>query len=161
MNEFRIYLTTDGKILDACAQIMCATSPWTRYGFSREQCRKAFEGEGREVYVLESASSLQGFIILQMQGTFKGYIQTLCVDPASRAKGRGTALLQFAENRIRQVSPNLFICVSDFNTEAARLYFRFGFEKIGELRDFLKPGIHEWLLRKSAGPVAGYVPPAG
>lgn len=156
---YQIRRAEESQTFESCAGFMCQTEPWTRYGLSFADCRKAFEDEGREVYVLETHERIQGFAILQLHGSFKGYIQSLCVRPEFRGQGAGTQLLQFAEARIRKISPNVFICVSDFNTEAARLYFRYGFKKIGELTDFLRPGIAEWLLRKSAGPTIGYQPP--
>ena len=95
---------------------------------------------------------------MQPQGTFKGYIQTLAINNNYRGKGYGTQLLQFCEDRILAYSPNIFICVSSFNKGAIHLYTNFGFELIGELKDFIKPGFDELLLRKTVGPVTGYRP---
>jgi ribosomal-protein-alanine N-acetyltransferase len=49
--------------------------------------------------------------------------------------------------------------VSSFNGGALHLYKKFGFELIGELKDFIKPGFTELLLRKTVGAVAGYKAP--
>ena len=91
-----------------------------------------------------------------MAGTFKGYIQTICVSQEARGKGIGTALIQFAENRIFNVSPNVFMCVSSFNNEATKLYKQLGYEKIGELKDFILKGYSEILLRKSTGTLSEF-----
>jgi ribosomal protein S18 acetylase RimI-like enzyme len=64
----------------------------------------------------------------------------------------GKQLLAFCEQRILQHSPNVFICVSTFNTRALRLYEMSGFTPVGKLTDFVKPGYDEWLLRKTVGP---------
>jgi ribosomal-protein-alanine N-acetyltransferase len=61
--------------------------------------------------------------------------------------GFGKMLLQFCEERILKISPNIFICVSSFNEGAIRLYNEFGFKPVGELDN---------LLRKTAGPMVGY-----
>ncbi len=95
-------------------------------------------------------------MIIQVCGTFSGYIQTLCIDERERGKGLGTKLLQFAEQRILRFSPNIFICVSSFNDGAIRLYEEFGFKLVGELRDFVKSGFTELLFRKTVGPIVGY-----
>ena len=69
-----------------------------------------------------------GFVIIQMDGTFKGYIQTICVSEDFRGKGLGKKLLNFCEERILKISPNIFMCVSSFNTGALQLYTDFGFK---------------------------------
>jgi ribosomal protein S18 acetylase RimI-like enzyme len=50
----------------------------------------------------------------------------------------------------------VFICVSSFNKDAARLYYKFGFKLVGELDNFIKEGYTELLLRKTVGPRLGY-----
>jgi [ribosomal protein S18]-alanine N-acetyltransferase len=143
-----------------CAEIMSGTDPWITLGLSIEDCLKAFEGTYREVFVLRKDNDLAGFFIIQPQGSFKGYIQTIAVAEAYRGVGYGTRILQFCEDRILKYSPNIFICVSEFNQRALSLYTRFGFEKVGELKDFIKDGFTEILLRKTVGPTFNYKGPA-
>ena len=52
----------------------------------------------------------------------------------------------------------MFLCVSDFNTGALRLYRRLGYELIGALPDFLVGGSAELLLRKTRGPWSTFRP---
>ena len=125
---------------------------------SYEHCLKAFEGDYREVFVVEAENALAGFVIMQTQGTFKGYIQTICIAAPWRGRGLGTRLLEFCENRILSYSPNVFICVSSFNEGAIRLYEQFGFKLVGELENFVKEGFTELLYRKTVGPIVGYIP---
>jgi ribosomal protein S18 acetylase RimI-like enzyme len=94
-----------------------------------------------------------------MSGTLVGFIQTICVAPAFRGRGLGTEIIDFAERRIFRASPNVFLCVSSFNTEARRLYERLGYLCVGELTDFLVRGHSEVLLRKSRGPWSEFSPP--
>jgi len=54
----------------------------------------------------------------------------------------------------------VFLCVSDFNHGALRLYRRLGYELVGPLGDFLVPGSAELLLRKSRGPWSTFRPAA-
>jgi hypothetical protein len=73
--------------------------------------------------------------------------------------GRGTEqglLLAFAEDRILRDSPNVFICVSSFNSRARALYERLGYVTVGELRDFFVRGYDEQLLRKTIGPLTEF-----
>ncbi|HYX26131.1 MAG TPA: GNAT family N-acetyltransferase, partial [Thermoanaerobaculia bacterium] len=97
---------------------------------------------------------LAGFLILNLQGAFVGYIQTVCVAPELRGTGVGTALVGFAEDRIFREHPNVFLCVSSFNERARQLYERLGYKLVGELTDYLVPGHSELLLRKARGPIS-------
>ena len=155
-DETDIALTTGPQDFAVCAQMMAGTDTWLMLSMDYELCLKSFEGPFREIFVLKKADEIIGFFIIQTQGTFKGYIQTICISPANRGAGYGTRILEFCEERILKYSPNIFICVSVFNQKALRLYQRFGFELIGELKDLIRPGFNELLLRKTVGPIADY-----
>ncbi len=148
--------TTDEETLKSCAAMMSQSEPWITLQRNYSDCLESVLGNYKEIYITTDNNKLSGFIILQMAGTFKGYIQTICVSPEARGKGIGTALIQFAENRIFKVSPNVFMCVSSFNNEAAKLYKQLGYVKIGELKDFILKGYSEILLRKSTGTLSEF-----
>jgi len=155
-NEFLIRLTSDHKELKVCALMMYKTDPWITLGMNYDQCVTAFEGTSKEIYVIETENTIAGFVILQICGTFSGYIQTICIDEVYRGRGFGKKLLHFCEERIHKFSPNVFICVSSFNKGAIKLYYEFGFKLIGELENFVKDGFTELLLRKTIGQRVGY-----
>jgi ribosomal protein S18 acetylase RimI-like enzyme len=135
---------------------MALSDPWLTMGITQPECLKSFQGIGKEIYVAELNNTLAGFVILQLEGTFKGYIQTLYVDVNFRNQGIGKKLIKWSEERILKFSPNIFICVSSFNTHALKLYTEFGFNLVGTLDDFVKEGFNELLLRKTIGPIVGY-----
>lgn len=149
--SFTIEATKEPITLEACAEMMNESEPWISLQRDLKGCREAMMGDYKEVYVARRNRELLGFIVLQMQGAFKGYIQSICVLPEAQGAGIGTALIQFAERRIFLVSPNVFMMVSSFNTKAADLYLRLGYEKIGTLKNFVIDGQDEFLLRKSKG----------
>ena len=151
-----IELTSNADDFAVCARMMSAADPWITLGLGYDDCLKAFDGPFKEVFLLKKGGQIIGFVIMQTQGTFKGYIQTVCIDAAHRGAGHGTRILQFCEERILQYSPNIFICVSSFNHGAIQLYTKFGFELVGELKDFVKKGFNELLMRKTVGAIAGY-----
>jgi ribosomal protein S18 acetylase RimI-like enzyme len=151
-----IRLTIDHKEFAECALMMSLTDPGITLDMNYDQCLKAFEGECKEIYIVETDNIIAGFVIIQTAGTFSGYIQTICIAEAYRGLGFGKKLLQFCEERILRFSPNVFICVSSFNKGAIKLYYEFGFKLIGELDNFVKDGFTELLLRKTVGPRVGY-----
>lgn len=146
----------------ACARIMCTSEPWITMGRDFDRALAIVQLAGQEAYVaLDHDDAVVGFILLVMQGAFVGYIRSIAVRADWRSRGLGQALLTFAEARIHRESPNVFLCVSSFNPRAKALYERYGFETVGELRDFIVHGHSEWLMRKSIGPLADYMPPGG
>lgn len=155
-NKFSINPTTDVKDFAVCASMMSVTDPWITLDMDYNQCLKAFEGSSKEIYIIQVTNEIAGFVIIQTGGTFAGYIQTICISEKYRGKGFGRKLLQFCEERILKISPNVFICVSSFNKGAIKLYYDFGFKLVGELDNFVKKGFHELLLRKTVGPRVGY-----
>ena len=69
--------------------------------------------------------------------------------------GTERMVVEFAEKRIFADSQNVFMCVSDFNAGARRLYERLGYRIVGELTDYIVAGHAEILMRKSRGPLRG------
>jgi ribosomal-protein-alanine N-acetyltransferase len=152
--------TTNADDFAVCAAMMMQNDPWVRLGMNYAYCLKAFDGDFKEIFVLKKDNKIIGFVVMQTQGTFKGYVQTICIDAANRGGGYGTKLLRFCEGRILQYSPNIFICVSSFNEGAIQLYYKLGYQLVGELKDFVKKGSTELLLRKTVGGLADYVLPS-
>ena len=138
---------------EACARMMADTEPWITLRRDYEACLRAMLDETRERYVAYRGERLAGLLILNVKGAFVGYIQTVCAAPEFRGTGVGTALVAFAEERIFRDFRNAFICVSDFNPGARRLYERLGYRLVGELTDYIVAGRSELLLRKTSGPL--------
>jgi ribosomal protein S18 acetylase RimI-like enzyme len=143
---------------EACARLMSESEPWLTLGRDHAASLALISDPTREAWWIEHAGAWAGFLLLYLQGPFHGYIQTLCLVPACRGRGVGTLALAWAEERIFRESPNVFLCVSDFNQGALRLYQRLGYRMVGELADFLVPGSAELLLRKTRGPWSGFEP---
>jgi ribosomal protein S18 acetylase RimI-like enzyme len=90
----------------------------------------------------------------------KGYISGLAVRADFRNRGIGAKLMAYAEQRIFQESPNVFLCVTSFNHAAQRFYKRIGYQVVGELTEFSIPGHGEILMRKTLGPWSTFQPSA-
>lgn len=138
---------------EACARMMAGTEPWITLRRDYEACLRVVLDETRERYVAYRGDRLAGLLILNVKGAFVGYIQTVCAASGLRGTGVGTGLVAFAEERIFRDFRNAFICVSDFNHGARRLYERLGFRLVGELTDYVVAGHSELLLRKTIGPL--------
>jgi [ribosomal protein S18]-alanine N-acetyltransferase len=148
-------LAGDAELAD-CARMMARTEPWIKLGRTAESSIRTLQDPSKEVYVALEGGHLVGFVILDLNGPFPGYIQSVCVRPGERGRGYGADLIAWAEQRIFRDSPNVFLCVSTFNPDARRLYERLGYQVVGELTDYLIPGHGEILLRKTRGPWSAF-----
>src|SRR6266849_55175 len=92
--------TKDESLLQQCAAMMCRSEPWITLGRDLNVCAESLHGDYKEIYIVTRANALLGFAALQLAGTFKGYIQSICIAPAARGKGLGSSLLEFCEQRI-------------------------------------------------------------
>jgi ribosomal-protein-alanine N-acetyltransferase len=138
--------------LRLCAERMGSSEPWQTLGRDAALALKLLTAPGCEVYIARADSKQVGHVALNMQGSLSGYIQAIAVAPEWRSHGIGAKLLEHAECRIFRESPNVFLCVSDFNSRAQEFYHRLGYERIGELKNYVVPGKSEFLMRKTIGP---------
>ena len=160
MPTYQIRPLSDDAQAQACAAFMAQSDPWLTLGVDYPSLLRTVLAPQRERFVALADGQLAGLLLLNLQGTFAGYLQTLCVAPAFRGLGCGSALVAFAEHRIFQHHANVFLCVSSFNHAAYRLYERLGYTRVGEIPDFLVAGYSELLLRKTRGPLSTFKPSA-
>jgi [ribosomal protein S18]-alanine N-acetyltransferase len=143
---------------EICATWMAASEPWISLRRDFGHALKLLTDPKVEVYSARIEDSFAGFLALDMNGPFAGYIRVVIVSPEFRGHGVGAQLIQFAEKRIFRESPNIFLCVSSFNLRAQALYQRLGYERIGELKDYVIRGASEILMRKSIAPKSDFRP---
>ena len=139
-----------------CAELMSSSEPWTIIGRTFEESLSIINDKAKEVYLARVQGEFVGFLVINMQGPFSGYIQSICIRSKWRNQGLGRQLIQFAEERIFRDSPNVFMCVSSFNPNAYRLYLRLGYETVGELQDYIIRGHSEILLRRTIAPLSEF-----
>ena len=139
-----------------CARLMASSDPWMTLRRDYEMSLLVLQDPSKELYGAFIKDEFAGFILLQMNGAFRGYIQAIAVMPAWRGQRIGSQMIAFAEERIFRETPNVFICVSSFNSNAQRFYKRLGFEMIGELKNYIVSGHSEFLLRKTIAPLAEF-----
>ena len=96
------------------------------------------------------AVALLAYLWLVERGAFdhSDYVRLIGVRPGERGRGVGRALMKYAEKVSRAQGRDLFLLVSDFNTDAQRFYQRLGFHQVGLLEDYVMPGVAELIYRK-------------
>ena len=131
-----------------CAQLMAASEPWITLRRDLAGCRTALARPGTELFVARDGASLVGFVLVAPYGFAAApYIASIAVAPDSRGRGIGSAMLEFIEAHFAGRG-HLFLLASSFNDRAQNVYRRHGFERVGELRDYIVPGASEIILHK-------------
>jgi ribosomal protein S18 acetylase RimI-like enzyme len=144
--------------VEACAALLQRIPLWARYRITPEAARavfaRALDGASCAL-VAEDAGRVIGFVEYTLRGTFghSGYVRAVGVAPEAQGRGVGTRLMDAAEEAIFRSGPNVFLLVAAFNAGAQRFYERRGYRRIGEIPDYVMPGITEILYRKTLGPI--------
>ena len=134
--------------LEWCAQLMAGTDPWITLRRDIQQCRAVLHRPGSELFVAREAGQAVGFILVNPYGCAgSAYINSIVVVEGARGRGIGAQLLGFAE---RQAAGRrfIFLCVSSFNHRAQELYHRLGYQRVGEIPNYVVEGHSELLLCK-------------
>ena len=136
--------------LDTCRRLILRNEPWITLQYDDADVQGIVRSvASANLLVAQVERRTVGFA-LSAPGVLLGeYLKILVVDPAFQSQGIGRRLMEQLERRAFQCWPNVYLCVSDFNTGARQFYRRLGYEEVGVLRDLLLPGKGEVLMRKS------------
>ena len=131
---------------------------WRAYGVTIREARETFAaalGGAALVEVADDGGRVVGFVEYLVRGTFghSGYVWSIGVAPGAQGRGVGGQLMDAAEAKIFEAGPNVFLLVTASNTDAQRFYERRGYRRIGEIPDYVRPGLTEILYRKTQGPI--------
>ncbi|MBI3791915.1 MAG: GNAT family N-acetyltransferase [Gemmatimonadetes bacterium] len=137
-----------------CAELMAASEPWRTLGRDRAACAAVVaEAHDTELHVARVGAVPVGFLLLRPRGLAGSpYVVAIAVAERARGRGVGTRLLDHIARHVTPAAKHLFLCVSDFNVDAQRLYARHGFVPVGRLPDYLVPGKDELILQKRLAP---------
>jgi ribosomal protein S18 acetylase RimI-like enzyme len=133
------------------ARWVAATPLWQRYHVTEAGFAQRLEEglvSGATIFVAERAGAVLGFVWLVARGAFNrsAYIQLIGIRPEARSGGVGRALMEFAEARAE--SREIFLLVSDFNTDAQKFYARLGYCQVGKIDDYVVQGVSELIFCK-------------
>ncbi len=145
--RFAIYAGRDSD-RDWCARLMAANEPWRTLGLGLELAHALLLRPGCQFFVARQGRRRLGFIVVEPYG-FAGspYIAALAVEEGERAKGIGSELVAFVEERFTG-RRHLFLSVPVFDQRVERLCRRLGYERVAELPDHVTDGRAEVVLRK-------------
>lgn len=136
-----------------------------RYGYPGERAMAqldAARGDAGQLVLVaegaaqgESAGPLLGFAWLILRGGFgrSAYLRLILVDPRAAGHGVGGVLLDQLEQRHLAPAGLILLCSTD-NSAARSFYERAGYRLVGELPDYVGPGLDESIYFKPAPQLA-------
>ncbi len=131
-----------------CARLMVASEPWITLGRDLDSARATMSRPGTELFLAHEGAERVGFLLLAPYGLAGApYIACIAIAENARDRGIGSEMLKWAERHYAD-RHNLFLLVSSFNTGAQQLYLRHGYEKVGEIPDYVVKGHSELIFRK-------------
>jgi ribosomal protein S18 acetylase RimI-like enzyme len=154
MNGEIVIASEGGVSAEDCARLMLVSEPWKTLGYGPDDTRMlAAASRGVRTLVARFAGEVVGFAVYSAGFLGGEYLRLLVVDARHRSRGIGRLLMSRLEADVFARVPNLYLCVSDFNTPARTFYHRLGYEEVGPVEDLLVAGHAEILMRKTTGPL--------
>lgn len=151
----------DGERLQSLAEAVAALPLLVRYGVEASRLAAdlsalaaSSDGSQRLLVAEAPGGELVGFARVLLGGGGAGqfgrggYLKLIALRPGHEGRGIGPLLLAAVEGAVAERSPDLFLLTSDFNHGAQRFYARAGYLRVGELPDFVRPGITEVIYWK-------------
>jgi ribosomal protein S18 acetylase RimI-like enzyme len=140
------------EIASAIAREIATFGPWTadHYAIDPEALAASLvqSGDGAVRYEILCGAETAGLLVVRSPWLSGPYLQLLAVLPRFQGCGIGARVLAWLEAEARGLAPNVWLCVSAFNTRAADFYRRHGFVEVARIDALLKPHIDELLMRK-------------
>lgn len=141
--------------LEACAGCLSNSVLGERYFYDRKHTEEFLKDgfERGEIYVCVNNVTLIGFMRIDPSGTFAKFplLRVIAVSENHRNKGIGKAMIEFYESMGFEKSDKVFLLVSEFNTDAKRLYERLGYVEVGKIPDLYQKDTAEYFMMKRKG----------
>jgi len=143
--------------VDMCAHLLGQIPLFAEYGLTAAGAVEMLHGGLADphstllVSLDEDAQAVEGFAWFVTKAAFarSGYLRLIAVHPSAHGNGVGRALLEQIE--AQHLSPaGIVLLTSSHNHSAQRFYETLGYQKVGLLPDYVKPGLHECIYFKPA-----------
>jgi ribosomal protein S18 acetylase RimI-like enzyme len=103
---------------------------------------------GAQRYAVLVADEPAGTVVIRDPWLHGPYLHLIGLLPPFHGLGVGSRVLDWMEAEAQGRYRNLWLCVSEFNDGARRLYERHGFALAGRLDSLVFDGLTELLMRK-------------
>lgn len=135
------------------AKKICAIEPWSRMGYRPRKLARHLLGQDPSFrrYKIMADRKIAGLVSLKSPWLHGTYLDLLAVFPGQQRKKIGREIILWMESETRPHYKNIWALVSEFNTGAREFYKKQGFNETAVLKDLVRPGFDEILIRKVLG----------
>jgi ribosomal protein S18 acetylase RimI-like enzyme len=140
--------------IEKCLEIYFNEPFFHQYGLTKVGMEKLFyecHTDKNQKFLIASDKNdrIIGFALFDTKGAFSrcGYLRLIVVDSDARNMRVGESLMTFLENE-NQNSNGFCLLVTSTNLKAQKFYEKLGFEKIGELKNYVRMGLNEFIYFK-------------
>lgn len=136
------------------ARWMSESEPWSGLGMSPDDLSLQLRAPLVQTHAVREHGHALGFIATHDAGVLgEPLVQFLVVRPDRRREGVARMLMMLCEERLYPDAKNIFLGVTESNTEAISAWRAMGFKQVGRLEDWDVSGVAELLMRKTRGPL--------
>lgn len=142
------------KDIEKCLEIYFRESFFHQYEPTRKGMEKLFnecleDKTQKLITATDEKGKVLGFALFDTRGAFSrsGYLRLIVVDSHARNRGVGESLMKFLENENHN-SNGFCLLVTSTNLKAQNFYEKLGFEKVGELKNYVRIGLNEFIYFK-------------
>ncbi len=138
------------SLADAVGPGLAGIDPWARVGYAPERMTGflAATESGAQRYAVLVADEPAGTVVIRDPWLHGPYLHLIGLLPPFHGLAIGSRALDWMDAEARGRYRNLWLCVSEFNDGARRLYERHGFALAGRLDSLVFDGMTELLMRK-------------
>ena len=134
----------------ALGALLAAMAPWRTLGYTATALQRYLWRQDATLY--RYAVVVQdrpiGVVCVRYPWLRGAYLELIGLEATVQRRGIGREIVHWLEGQARLAAHNVWVLVSAFNAPARTFYARQGFAEIGTLKDFVRPGADEVLLRK-------------
>jgi ribosomal protein S18 acetylase RimI-like enzyme len=138
--------------LEVCASCLNNCVLGERYFYDRKHTVEFLKDgfEKGEIYLCVNDDTVLGFMRIDLKGTFAKFplLRVIAVNEKYRNQGIGKAMIEYYESMGFEESDKVFLLVSEFNTDAKRLYERLGYVEVGKIPDLYQKDTAEYFMMK-------------
>ena len=129
---------------------MASMDPWKRLGHLESSLLRYLTGmnPGLARYQISVDGETAGVCCIRYPWLRGPFLELICVLEEFQGRGIGRAALGWMAQEAKGVCPNIWSTVSSFNERAVAFYRELGFSEVVTLKDFMREGYDEILLRK-------------
>lgn len=138
--------------LKDCIESLYASALTQSY-FESESYTKAWINDGLErdeIFIAKKDNAVIGFMRIDLKGAFAKFplLRVIAVKDIYRNRGYGTEMLAYYEKVSKEVSDKAFLLVSEFNSNAKKLYEHLDYKEVGLIPGLYKKEYSEFLMMK-------------